>query len=254
LRGVSPRLEGAGVELAYEEHGSGPPVLLVHGLAADARALAPVAEALASDARVIAHDRRGYGASGSPEPYTGTTVMEQAEDAAAVLTGLGAAGAVVAGEGFGALVALDLLLRHAALVRAAVVADPPLFALVPEATEGLGAQRQEVHEALRDRGPGAGVAAYLAGRVEGEALERARAAHRGFYADFAGLASWPVTRRELRSLAQPVVVLTGPGTAPAVRLAADRLAALLPDVRRADDGDLADAVREVLGQPPRSWK
>ena len=251
---MSPRVEGAGVELAYEEHGSGPPILLVHGLAADARALAPVAETLASDARVIAHDRRGYGASGSPEPYTGTTVMEQAEDAAAVLTGLGAAGAVVAGEGFGALVALDLLLRHAALVRAAVVADPPLFALVPEATEALAAQRLEVHEALRDRGPEAGVAAYLAGRAGSEALERASAAYRGFYADFAGLASWPVTRRDLRSLAQPVVVLTGPGTAPAVRLAAERLAALLPDVRRSDDGDLAAAVRELLGQPPRSWK
>ena len=142
--------------------------------------------------------------------------------------------------------ALDLLHRHAGLARSAVAADPPLFALVPEATEALAAQRQEVHEALRDRGPAAGVGAYLGGRVEGEAAERARAAHRGFYADFAGLASWPVTRRELRAVARPVVVLTGPGTAPAVRLAADRLAALLPDVRRVDDGDLAAAVRSLL--------
>jgi pimeloyl-ACP methyl ester carboxylesterase len=243
---MSPRVEGAGVELAYSEHGSGPPVLLVHGIAADARALAPVAQALAAAARVIAHDRRGYGASGAPEPYTGTTVMEQAEDAAAVLTRLHAAGAVVAGEGFGALVALDLVQRHGALVRAAVVADPPLLALVPEATEALAAQRQEVHEALRDRGPEAGVSAYLGAQADGEAADRARAAHRGFYADFAGLASWPVTRRELRAVARPVVVLTGPGTAPAVRLAADRLAALLPEVRRADDGDLAAAVRSLL--------
>jgi pimeloyl-ACP methyl ester carboxylesterase len=243
---MSPRVEGAGVDLAYEEHGAGPPVLLIHGLASDARALGPVAAALAADARVIAHDRRGYGASGSPEPYTGTTVMEQAEDAAAVLMRLEATGAVVAGDGFGALVALDLLRRHAGLVRAAVAADPPLFALVPEATETLAAQRQDVHEALRDRGPEAGVAAWLAGRVEGEALERARAAHRGFYADFAGLASWEVTRRDLRAIAQPVVVLTGPGSGRAVTLAADRLAALLPSVRRAHDGDLVAAVRSLL--------
>jgi pimeloyl-ACP methyl ester carboxylesterase len=243
---VSPHVEGAGVDLAYEEHGAGPPVLLIHGMASDARALRPVAAALADDARVIAHDRRGYGASGSPEPYTGTTVMEQAEDAAAVLMRLDARGAVVAGDGFGALVALDVLRRHAGLVRAAVAADPPLFALVPEATEALAGRRQEVHEALRDRGPGAGVSAWLAGRVEGEALERARAAHRGFYADFAGLASWEVTRRELRGIAQPVVVVTGPGSGQAVTLAADRLAALLPSVRRADDGDLAAAVRSLL--------
>jgi pimeloyl-ACP methyl ester carboxylesterase len=243
---MSPRVEGAGVDLAYEELGAGPPVLLIHGLAADARALAPLAGALAPDARVIAHDRRGYGSSGSPEPYTGTTVMEQAEDAAAVLTHLDATGAVAAGDGFGALVALDLLRRHPALVRAAVAADPPLFALVPEATEVLAAQRLEVHEALRDRGPEAGVSAWLAGRVQGEALERARAGHRGFYADFAGLASWDVTRRELRAIGQPVVVLTGPGSGEVFRLAADRLAALLPAVRRADDGDLAAAVRSLL--------
>ena len=244
---MSPHVEGAGVDLAYEEHGAGPPVLLIHGLASDARALGPVAAALAPDARVIAHDRRGYGASGSPEPYTGTTVMEQAEDAAAVLTRLDATGAVVAGDGFGALVALDLLRRHPGLVRAAVAADPPLFALVPEATEALAAQRQEVDEALRDHGPGAGVGAWLQGRVEGEALERARAAHRGFYADFAGLASWEVTRRELRAIAQPVVVVTGPASGRAVTLAADRLAALLPSVRRAEDGDLVGAVRSLLG-------
>jgi pimeloyl-ACP methyl ester carboxylesterase len=243
---MSPRVEGAGVDLAYEEHGAGPPVLLIHGLASDARALAPVAGDLAGRARVIAHDRRGYGASGSPEPYTGTTVMEQAEDAAAVLTHLDATGAVVAGDGFGALVALDVLRRYPGLARGAVAADPPLFALVPEATEALAAQRQEVHEALRDRGPEAGVGAWLAGRARGGALERARAAHRGFYADFAGLASWEVTRRELRAIAQPVVVVTGPGSGEAVTLAADRLAALLPSVRRAHDGDLAGAVRSLL--------
>jgi pimeloyl-ACP methyl ester carboxylesterase len=36
--------------------------------------------------RVIAYDRRGYGESGVPQPYTGTTVSEQAEDLAALVT------------------------------------------------------------------------------------------------------------------------------------------------------------------------
>ena len=78
--------------------------------------------ALEDVARVIAYDRRGYGASGAPEPYEGTTVEEQAEDAAALLRALDAAPAVVFGDGFGALVALDLVKRHAALVRAVVLA------------------------------------------------------------------------------------------------------------------------------------
>src|SRR5688500_13379567 len=100
-----PTVEGAGVPLAYAERGAGPPVLLVHGLASDAEAQAPVAEALAADARVVAYDRRGYGGSGAPEAYAGTTVEEQAEDAAALLRALDAAPAVVAGDGFGALIA-----------------------------------------------------------------------------------------------------------------------------------------------------
>jgi pimeloyl-ACP methyl ester carboxylesterase len=242
-----PTVEGAGVPLHYVERGDGPPVLLVHGLASDAEALAPVAAAVAAGrARAIAYDRRGYGASGAPEPYGGTSVEEQAEDAAALLRALGTAPAVVAGDGFGALVALDLVKRHGGLVRAVVLSDPVLFALVPEATEFLSAQRAEIEEAVRSGGPGAGVEAFLGDRVEGAALARARAAHRGFFADYAGLATWATSRRELRALAFPAVVLTGPSSPPHVVAAADGLAALLPEATRSVGGDLAGAVVGLL--------
>jgi pimeloyl-ACP methyl ester carboxylesterase len=242
-----PTVEGAGVALHYAEQGAGPPVLLVHGLASDATAMAPVAAAVAAGgARAIAYDRRGYGESGAPEPYHGTTVEEQAEDAAALLRALDAAPAVVAGDGFGALIALDLMKRHTPLIRAAVLANPALFALVPEATEMLSAQRAEIEEAVRARGPAAGVEAWLGGRVEGDALERARAAHRGFFADYAGTATWATSRRELRALAFPAVVLTGPWSPPHIVAAADALAALLPGAARAVDGDLAGAVGALL--------
>jgi pimeloyl-ACP methyl ester carboxylesterase len=242
-----PTVEGAGVALAYAERGTGPPVLLVHGLAADAETMRPVAEALAAGgARAIAYDRRGYGASGAPEPYHGTTVEEQTEDAAALLRAVGAGPAVVAGDGFGALIALDLLKRHRVLVRGVVLSNPALFALVPEATEILSEQRRAIEEALRAGGPPAGVEAWLAGRVQGAALARARAAPLGFFADYAGLATWPVSRGELRALATPAVVLTGPSTPPHEVAAADALAALLPAASRATDGDLAAAVGTLL--------
>ena len=242
-----PTVEGAGVPLHVEEQGTGPAVLLVHGLASDGLALAPVAAAVAAGgARAITYDRRGYGESGAPEPYLGTTVEEQAEDAAAVLRALDAGPAVVAGDGFGALVALDLVKRHGGLVRAAVLSNPVLFALVPEATEMLSAQRAQIEEAVREGGPGAGVEAWLGGRVQGEALARARAAPRGFFADYAGLATWAVSRRELRALAVPAVVLTGPWSPPHVVAAADALADLLPAATRADDGEIAAAVAALL--------
>jgi pimeloyl-ACP methyl ester carboxylesterase len=240
-------VEGAGVELACFERGAGPAVLLVHGLASDAAAQEPVVAGLADVARVIAYDRRGYGASGAPEPYEGTTVEEQTEDAAALLRALDAAPAVVCGDGFGALVALDLVKRHGALVRAVVLSQPALFALVPEATEVLSAERAALEEAVRAGGPEAGVETWLRGRAGDAALARARAAHRAFFADYAGLASWPVSRRELRALHTPAVVLTGPSAPAHVAACADALAALLPDATRTTDGDAAAAVRALLG-------
>jgi 3-oxoadipate enol-lactonase len=239
-------VEGAGVALNVDERGSGPAVLLIHGLASDAQALAPIAEALSAQARAIAYDRRGYGASGAPQPYHGTTVQEQAEDAAALLRALDAAPALVVGDGFGALVALDLAKRHRALVAGAVLSNPPLFMFVPEATEQLAAQRAQLEDAMRAGGPEAGVEAWLGGRVDGEALARARAAHGAFFADYAGLASWPASRRELRALDVPAVVLTGPWSPPHIVAAAEALAGLLPDARRADDGDLVAAARSLL--------
>lgn len=238
-------IEGAGVALAYEEDGDGPAIVIVHGLAADAAAWAPTAQALAGAARVVRYDRRGYGGSGAPEPYGGTTVEEQAEDAAAVLRRLGAHPAIVVGDGFGALVALDLAKRHAALVRGLVLREPPLYMFVAAATEALAAERLRIEEAVRDRGPEAGVDAWLAGRGERAANARARRAYRAFFADYAGLAGWPVTRADLRALQFPTVVVTGPQTTPATTQAADVLVTLLPQARRAHDDDTVGAARSL---------
>jgi pimeloyl-ACP methyl ester carboxylesterase len=239
-----PMIEGAGVPLSYSERGEGPAVLLIHGIAADAQSLEPIAARLA--ARVITYDRRGYGDSGAPEPYERTTVAEQSEDAAALLRSLKPEPAVVAGDGFGALIALDMLTRHGQLVRAAVLSNPPLFAFVPEATEMLAAQRERLEQQLRDAGPEAAVAAWLGDRVDAASLARAQAAHRAFFADYAGLASWPVTRAELRAIRAPLVVLTEPRSAPAIVAAAEAIAALAPHARRREDGDIAAAVAELV--------
>lgn len=233
--------EGAGVELAYEIDGAGTPLLLVHDIASDRLAL-PVVPV----GRCIRYDRRGYGGSGAPEPYAGTTVMEQAEDAAALLRSLGVADVVVAGVGFGALVALDLALRHGALVRAVVAADPPLYAFVPEANEELAEQRRVLQDSMATGGSDAAVETWLGDRADPALLARAKASPRGFFADYAGLASWPVTRAQLRSLAIPVTVVTSPATPWHVARAADAIVALVPGATRREDGDLSAAAAELL--------
>jgi pimeloyl-ACP methyl ester carboxylesterase len=233
--------EGAGVALAYEIEGSGTAVLLVHDIASDRHGL-PVVDG----ARSIRYDRRGYGESGAPEPYVGTTVMEQAEDAAALLGALDVDEAVVAGIGFGALIALDLAVRHAALVRAVVAADPPLYAFVPEANEELAEQRRVLQDSMATGGPDAAVEAWLRGRADDAALARAKASHRGFFADYAGLASWPVTRGQLRALPIPVTLVTSPSTPWHVARAAEAIASLVPGAQRREDGDVRVAVAALV--------
>lgn len=241
---MASMVEAAGVALACRERGAGAPVLLVHGIAGDAEALDPLAEALADGARVIAYDRRGYGESGAPEPYEATTVHEQSEDAAALLRARAGAPAVAFGDGFGALVVLDLLVRHRDLVRAAVLADPPLFAFVPEATDAMSADRLALDEAIREGGPEHAVERLLGPGHAPEAVARARASHRAVFADLGGLASWPVTRAELRAIDAPVAVVITQRAPPHVVKAADALTALLPDARR--DADIPAAVRSLL--------
>src|SRR5436190_11275669 len=186
-----PEVEGAGVALHYDERGDGRPLLVVHGMGSDAAAWAPARDDLAATGvRAIVYDRRGYGASGAPEPYAATTIQEQAEDAAAVLIALDAAPAVLVGDGFGALVVLELLVRRPQLASAAVLADPPLFAFVPAATEALAAERSRLEQALRDGGPGEAIEAWLGEGEDAGRRERARASRLGFYADYAGQLSW----------------------------------------------------------------
>lgn len=199
-----PTLPIGPLDLAYDDEGAGPAVVLVHGMASSRADW----EASGAAARFIAYDRRGYGESGAPEPYTRTTVSEQAEDLAALVEGLEVAPALLVGADFGALVVLDVLLRHRRLARAAVLVDAPLYAFMPEMTETLSTERLALEEALRDGGPEEAVQRWLAARGAGaKRIERARRDARAFFADYGGLSTLPLTRGDLRRLDLPLGVV-----------------------------------------------
>ncbi|GAA5149235.1 alpha/beta hydrolase [Pseudonocardia eucalypti] len=90
--------------------GTAAPVLLVHGLAANARVWEPVAAPLAAAGRaVLAVDLRGHGGSaGVPDPPDSDPILVAARDLAWTCTSLGWSRVVVAGHSWGANIALQL--------------------------------------------------------------------------------------------------------------------------------------------------
>src|SRR3954451_1090441 len=81
------------IELYYEDHGSGPAVLLLHGWPVDSRSWEPqIHPLLAAGHRVITYDRRGFGQSSRPTAgvdQAGVAGVQQAilDDRFAWLTG-----------------------------------------------------------------------------------------------------------------------------------------------------------------------
>ena len=108
------------VELYYEEHGSGDPLLLIMGLAADSTAWLFQLPAFAERYRTIVFDNRGVGRSAKPPgPYT---IRQMGDDAAALLAALGIDRAHVVGVSMGGMIAQELALQHPERVRSLVLA------------------------------------------------------------------------------------------------------------------------------------
>lgn len=238
-------LAARGIELSYSERGEGAPVLLVHETATSSAVFGSLVEALAGRARTIAYDRRGWGATAPPPGYARTTVHEQSEDAATLLEALGAAPAVICGAGLGAAIAVDLILGRSELVTGAVLVEPPLLSLLPEATELLAADRRAL-EAAAGEGRDALVALYLSGglgalaagveRIPGELSVPARERPASLSAELGAVPGWemPVTR--FAQAVRPSLVLTASSTPSVLRAAADALSSRLAGSEHRDLG------------------
>ena len=108
-----------GTPIAFWRSGEGPPLVLVHGTAANHGRWRPVLPAFAVSFTVYAIDRRGRGGSGDADGYS---VEREFEDVAGVIDSIG--GPVnILGHSYGGLVALEAALLTEN-VRKLVLYDP----------------------------------------------------------------------------------------------------------------------------------
>ncbi len=109
-----------GVELYYELHGSGEPVVMIMGLGANVTAWDSQLEPLSREYQLIAFDNRGAGRSEAPdEPYS---IRQMADDTAALMDELGIKEAHVFGMSMGGMIAQEMHHRHRARVRSLILA------------------------------------------------------------------------------------------------------------------------------------
>ncbi len=115
-----PIVQAGGVDLYYEIHGEGTPLLLISGLGYDQRFWRYQIEALSPYFQVITFDNRGVGRSDKPAgPYT---VLEMAEDTARLLESLSIRRAHVVGHALGGFVAQELALNYPGYIERLVLA------------------------------------------------------------------------------------------------------------------------------------
>ncbi|WP_330251052.1 alpha/beta hydrolase [Nocardia sp. NBC_00565] len=125
-----------GVDLAYDVRGSGQALLLIHGSGVPAAIWGRTIDDLTTDGhRVIAYDRRGYGAS-THAPVR--DYRRHVADAVFLLEQVAAGPASVVGWSSGGNIALALTADRPDLVQRLIVVEPPLHGLRHPTAGSLG--------------------------------------------------------------------------------------------------------------------
>lgn len=192
------------VDIAYEVTGEGPPVLLIHGFASNARVnwidTGWVKALTGAGYQTITFDNRGHGESGKlydPEAYP---APEMAEDARRLLDHLGLSQVRVMGYSMGARIAAFLTLNHPERVSAAVFSG-----LADNMIRGVGgaepiAQALEAASIDSIEDPSAKVFRVFAEQTKGDLKALAACMRSG---------RQKITAEELGRIAVPVLVVAG---------------------------------------------
>lgn len=216
-----PSFLSDGIQLAYDVHGEGRPILLIHGFGSNGKVnwvdTGWVETLGGAGYQPITIDNRGHGASRKLYDASLYYAHDMADDAARLAGHLGIGRLPVMGYSMGARIAAFMAVRHADLVSVAIFG-------------GMGANlmtgledSEEIITALT-----AESLAEVTGRTG--RMFRIFAEHTG--ADRAALAACMVNSREpmsealVRQIAQPVLVATG--SEDTMAGAAESLAAILP--------------------------
>ncbi len=261
-------IEVNGTRLYHEAQGSGPSVLFISGATGDAGHFERVAELLADEFTVVTYDRRGNSRSPRPAGWEKTSMDEQADDTAGLIQALGLSPAAVFGTSGGAVILLNLLLRHPEVLRGAIVHEPPMVPVLSNAEE-VGAELQSMtEEGLANLGPRGTMEMFIRQNAGDENFENLDPELRErmlgnaevfFSAELEGFVSYVPDARALAEVEVPVQVMAGTDNRgvyyyEAAEWVAKQLGAALKEMPGGHapyfdrPGEMAEAIRPFLRQ------
>lgn len=154
-------LKVPGATIHYEVSGSGPVLLMIPGAPADGGGFAGLAGYLADRYTVVRYDLRGTSRSPLDGPPEDLPIELHVDDAHRLLTEVGGGEpAYLLGCSGGAMIGLDLVVRHPDQVRALVAHEPPSMSLLPDAAKWQAAI-EDVYQTYRQAGAGAGMGKFI---------------------------------------------------------------------------------------------
>lgn len=230
-----------GVELEYEQIGSGEPVLLISPVLADGFVPLVAEAALADRYRLIRYHKRGW--VGSTHTAGPVSVEEHAADAAALLEYLDVPSAHVVGHSSGAAVGTQLALDHPDVVRTLTLLELSLLsvpagaAFVEQAGPAFEAYGRGDHEDAIARflsvvggADWATCRSVLDERLPGSVAQAVKDADTFFGAELPGLGAWGFDAEQAAAIRCPVLSVLGAETQPLWVEVAAFLRSSVPDV------------------------
>lgn len=263
---------GGGIKLHYAEQGSGTPLIFVHGSLSDGGYWTDQITQFAEHYHVIAYSRR-YNHPNDNPARTGYSAVTDADDLASLIRVLHLGRAVVIGHSYGALTALFLAARRPDLIRAMVLAEPPVVSLLahlsgPQAKTGRDfyddIQRRMVkpmQQAFRRGDREDGVAIFIdyvfndphgwEKMPESARKDTLKDAHEWDVMMTSGTLFPEIDPKEIRKITVPTLLLSGAKSYPFLALITEELARLLPNNQSIV---FPDAGHQMWYQKPRECR
>ena len=148
-----------GIDINYEEHGAGEPLVLAHGYTASLDMWREQIPALSAKHRLVIYDTRGHGATTAPADMDAYGLArDYVADQAALMDHLGIDRAIVGGLSMGGMIAQEFALQHPQRVKALLLFDtgPGMGAARDPAMRARFEQMRGVMQSLaRTKGMGA---------------------------------------------------------------------------------------------------